>query len=122
MHQSEKHLMHLDNPSLDINNVSIHRDRLAEMKLEYMPNLPPVATKQQEASIWNPIQDQSALKGITDMKLAESTDRKILNLDLKDQKARLKVVQKLIDEKTKVVVLFDRQTQSRMHATHRGGA
>ncbi|KAF8134834.1 hypothetical protein EV363DRAFT_1396309 [Boletus edulis] len=70
MFQSEKHVMHLDNPTLDITTAVLHPSRLAEMRLEYMPKFPSIATGEDEETFWKPIKDQEVLKEITHLNLA----------------------------------------------------
>jgi hypothetical protein len=121
MVQSEKHLMHLDDPAKDINKVEIHPDRMAEMRMDYLVHIPEAATSTEEEMFWGPIKDKRALQAITHLPLAKSDDRQILALDEKDKEARMKILAKMEKEKDKIV-MYDRRTQAKIRAQQQNSA
>ena len=120
MIQSEKHLMHLDDPMQDINAITIHPDRMSEMRRDYLVTIPEAATQPEEEKFWRPIKDESTLQAITHLTLEKSKDRHILLMDLKEKEARMKVTERMEKEKDKIVI-YDRRTQAKIRAQKQKG-
>ncbi|KAG9308378.1 hypothetical protein JVU11DRAFT_11968 [Chiua virens] len=115
MIESEKHLARLENPKLNTSKLVFNLERMAEMKLEYMPEkaLPKTVSIDEEISFWEPITDAEQLKPMTHMKMTTFKDVKLMIEDENDTKARMKVADKVMKEKDKVV-MYDRKTRQKM--------
>ena len=120
MIQSEQHILHLDDPMKDVNQSIFHEDRLKELREEYIPRFPPIATPAEEVAMWKPITDHVELTTITHLNVTPSTDYRVLQKDLKDTEARLKLAEKVVTEKKKIIE-YDHKTQARLREKERMG-
>ncbi|KAG9308374.1 hypothetical protein JVU11DRAFT_11962 [Chiua virens] len=120
MRHSEKHIAQLENPTMNVNKMVFDNACLVELRQEYIPGLPPVATAEEEVAHWNPIKmtEKEKMDPIIHLHLTTSTDRKIMKMDKKVEDARHKLANKVVEEKEKVI-LYDRKTQARRRAEQR---
>ncbi|KAG9308094.1 hypothetical protein JVU11DRAFT_12562 [Chiua virens] len=120
MRHSEKHIAQLENPTMNVNKMVFDNACLVELRQEYIPGLPPVATAEEEVAHWNPIKmtEKEKMDPIIHLHLTTSTDRKIMKMDKKVEDARHKLANKVMEEKEKVI-LYDRKTQARRRAEQR---